>query len=336
MRGVVFLGDSKVTLKDFPDPKPGPNEVVVKVKAATICGSDLHLFRRPKVSSDMIQGHEAAGIVESMGSAVENVEVGDRVSVCHHIGIDDCDMCRSGDWFYCKNRYTWGLSVRHGSFSPLLLTHANGCFKMPEEISFVDGSIISCGGGTAYHCLVKLGVGADDIVAVFGLGPVGLSVLMFAKAMGAKVIGVEPIEERQQLSEKLGADTVLDPTKVSIVQNLKALTNGKGPMVAIDCSGNSEARSYALNCVRPFGRVAFIGMGAREMKIDGGIFSATDITLTGNHVFNVKYYDRIVNLMINRGLHLDAMTTHNYSLDEVEEAFKVFDSGKSGKVTFIP
>lgn len=103
-------------------------------------------FIDPHVQADLIQGHEAAGIVENVGDAVENIRPGERVSVYHHIGIDDCDMCRSGDWFYCNNRWTWGINVRNGSFSNLLLTHANGCFRMPDIISDIDGSILSCGG----------------------------------------------------------------------------------------------------------------------------------------------------------------------------------------------
>lgn len=336
MRGVVFLGNRRVAVKDFPDPEPGPNEALVRVKAATICGSDLHIFRRPEVRDDIVQGHEAAGIVERVGEAVENVKPGERVSVNHHIGVDNCDMCRSGDWFYCKNRWTWGLGIRNGSFGDLLLTHAKGCFRLPRELSFIDGSIISCAGGTAYQGLIKLGVAADDDVVVSGLGPVGLSAVMFAKAIGARIIGVEPIEMRRELALKLGADIVLDPTEGDVVERVKALTAGEGASVVAECSGSADAQSNALSCVRPFGRIGFIGMGARELTIDPSIFSAIDITLTGNHVFNVSLYDRIVRLMVDRGLHLEDMTTHRFSLEQAEEAFRIFDSGRSGKVAFIP
>lgn len=335
MRGVVFQGNKRLEIRDFPDPEPGLNEVVVRVKAATVCGSDLHIFRRPNVKDDVIQGHEAAGVVEEVGEAVENIRPGERVSVYHHVGIDDCEMCRRGDWYYCKNRWTWGIGVRNGSFSDLLLTHANGCFRLPEELTFIDGSIISCGGGTAYQGLIKLGVEADDDVVVSGLGPVGLSAVMFAKAVGARVIGVEPVDVRRELALNLGADVVVDPVEEKVVERIKALTNGVGASVVAECSGSTEARNNALRCVRPFGRIAFIGAGARELMIDPGIFSAADITLTGNHVFNVGLYDKMVRLMTNRKMHLEDMTTHRFSLEQAEEAFRVFDSRKAGKVAFV-
>jgi len=333
VKGVVFLGNRKVAVRDFPDPEPGPNEVVVRIKAASICGSDMGRFRGT-TSSEMVQGHEGAGVVERVGSAVENIKPGDRVSIYHHIGTDGCEMCRRGDWFYCKNRWTWGLGIRNGSFSDLLLTHANGCFKMPPELTFIDGSIVSCRGGTAYQGLVKIGVAADDDLIVTGLGPVGLSMVIFAKAMGARVIGVEPIEARRELALKLGADFVLDPVSENIVEKVKALTAGSGATAVAECSGSLEARNTALNCVNAFGRVVFIGMGRERLSLDPNLFTGYDITLTGVHVWNVKLYDRIVKLMTNRRIHLEQMTTHRFPIEHAQEALDIFDSGKSGNVVF--
>jgi len=333
LRGVLFLGNRKVTLRDFPDPDPEPNEVVVRVKAASICGSDMGRFRGP-TPSDRIQGHEGAGIVEHIGDAVENVKPGDRVSIYHHIGADGCEMCRSGDWFYCKNRWTWGLGVRDGSFSNLLLTHANGCFKMPAEMTYIDGSVISCRGGTAYQGLVKIGVQADDFLVVSGLGPVGLSTVMFAKALGARVIGVEPIDVRRELALKLGAEAAFDPVGENIVEKVKILTGGRLATAAVECSGSLEARNTALKCVGAFGRVVLLGMGPEKLTVDPNLFTGYDVTLTGVHIWNVRLYDRIVRLMTNNSLHLDQMTTHQFPIEQAQEALDIFDSGRSGNVVF--
>ncbi|MEM2094123.1 MAG: alcohol dehydrogenase catalytic domain-containing protein [Candidatus Bathyarchaeia archaeon] len=333
MRGVVFLGNRRVAVRDFPDPVPQPNEVVVRIKAASICGSDMSRFRG-NASSEMVQGHEGSGIVEQVGDSVVNVKRGDRVSIYHHIGIDGCEMCRRGDWFYCKNRWTWGLGVRNGSFCNMLLTHANGCFKMPPELSYIDGSIISCRGGTAYQGLVKIGVGVDDFLVVFGLGPLGLSVVMFAKALGARVIGVEPIRIRRELGLKLGVEEVFDPFSEDIVEKVRNLTNGRLATAVAECSGNLEARNLALRCVGSFGRVVLLGMGPGKLSLDPNLFTGYDITLTGVHVWNVRLYDQIIRLMRNKSLHFEEMTTHRFTVEQAQEALETFDSGNSGNVVF--
>jgi len=333
LRGVIFLGNRKVAVKDLPDPVPRPSEVVVRVKAASICGSDIGRFRGSG-GSEMVQGHEGSGVVERIGDAVENVKPGDRVSVYHHIGLDGCEMCRSGDWFYCKNRWTWGLGVRNGSFSNLLLTHANGCFKMPPEMTYIDGSVVSCRGGTAYQGLVKIGVGADDFLIVTGLGPLGLSVVMFARALGARVIGVEPIEIRRELGLRVGAEAVFNPLVEDVVDEVKALTGGRLATAAAECSGRLEAREVALKCVGAFGRVVLLGMGPGKMSVDPNLFTGYDVTLTGVHVWNVRLYDRIVRLMANNALHFEEVTTHQFKIEQAQEALDVFDSGRSGNVVF--
>lgn len=335
MRGVVFFGGQKVGLREFPDPKPGPSEAVVRVEASSICGSDLHLFRRSKVDPNFIQGHEAAGVVVSVGEAVTSIEPGDRVSVCHHVGCGNCEHCRRGDWFYCRDRWTWGLGIRHGSFSDLLLTHAAGCFQLPEALTYADGSIISCAGGTAYAGLTKLNLAPDDVLAVYGLGPVGLSVLMIAKAIGVPVVGIELVEERLRLAERLGADLVVDASSESPVETARAFTGGKGFSAVAECSGTPQARINALKSAAPLGRIAFIGMGTRDATIDAGLFPGIDLTLVGNHVFNVGLYDPLTRLLINRGVSLDDMVTHRYSIEDAEEAFRIMDSRACGKVTFV-
>jgi len=335
LRGVVFLGDRKVGLRDFPDPEPGPREAVVGVEASSICGSDLRIYRRPEVNPNLIQGHEAAGVVVAVGDAVTSVKPGTRVSVYHHIGCGNCEYCRSGDWFYCRERWTWGLGIRHGSFSNLLLTDAAGCFQLPEELTYLDGSIISCAGGTAYAGLNKLHLEPDDVLAVYGLGPVGLSALMIAKAIGVPVAAIELVEERLRLGERLGADLVVDAKSENPVEAIKAFTGGRGASAVAECSGSTQGRVNALASAAPLGRVAFIGMGTRNVMIDAELFPGYDLTLVGNHVFNVALYDPFVRLMLNRGVHLEEMVTHRYSVEEAEEAFRLFDSGTCGKVAFV-
>ena len=208
MKGVVFPGDRKAEVRGFPEPKPGPGEVIVRMKAAGLCGSDLHLYRQTaeqRVGNDTIPGHEPSGIVDAVGEGVQGVRVGDRVTVYHYRGCGHCKHCLAGYIQWCPERRGYGGPI-HGSDADLLLTDERNCLPLPEELSFVHGAAIACYLGTAYSAMRKLQVSGEDTVVIFGQGPVGLGGLIVAKALGGRVIAVEPIAERRALASELGQD----------------------------------------------------------------------------------------------------------------------------------
>ena len=200
MQAVVFLGEGKMELREYPDPVPGPDEVVVRMKASGMCGSDLHHLHEPKRSDDkiVIEGHEPCGIVEAIGSAVRPSEakVGDRVMVHHYDGCRTCNRCNSGWTQFCENGKTVFGGNGHGAHAPLMLVPAHTLIKLPDSLSFKAGAAISCGAGTAYGALKRVDLVGEDTVAIFGQGPVGLACTLMAKAMGARVIALDIEEER--------------------------------------------------------------------------------------------------------------------------------------------
>ena len=193
MKGVVLLGDGELAVKEFEDPKPGRGEVVVRTKAAGICGSDIHMLHSPKKRHEgrpeMIAGHEGAGIIEEIGEGVTMVEPGNRVSIYHYIGCGKCRHCLAGYRQWCRETKGMGLGV-HGADADFILTKEDNCYVMPEELSFIDGAFMACGAGTAYSALSKLRPNGTSTLAVFGLGPVGLAGVIMAKAMGAQVVAI--------------------------------------------------------------------------------------------------------------------------------------------------
>lgn len=346
MRGVVYLGDRRVAVKNFPDPEPKRNEVLVRMKAATICGSDMHVYRmtaeeikkhRPK---GCIGGHEPSGVIEEVGECVRNVEKGDRVSVFHLFGCGHCEMCRKGYPMYCT---TLGAASAvsgnvDGAMADFLLVPSWPCLKLPDELSFVDGAVLGCAGMTAYQILTKLEVTARDTVVIYGLGPLGDCAVLLAKALGARVIGVDLIEERIELGESLGLDISLNAKNEDVLRGIQKATIRKGGAdVALDFTGNAVATSNAIRSVRPLGKVGVMGVGSDMSKpvIVPGVFPSKGIWVTGARVSNMNLYFDCVNLMLDHSISFEKIVTHRFPLERAQDAFRLFDTLKTGKIAFV-
>jgi len=336
MRGIVFPGDRKVEVKDFTEPEPGPGEVVVQMKVAGLCGSDLHLYRQTaaqREGNETIPGHEPSGIVAAVGEGVNIVHVGDRVSVYHYRGCGHCRHCLAGDLMWCPERRGYGGPI-HGSDADLLLTDARNCLPLPAELSFEYGALMACAAGTAFSATRKLQVSGQDSLVIFGLGPVGLSGLLMAKARGGRVIGAEPIAERRTLALDLGADEVIDPGQVDVLAAVRELTHGEGADLAFETSGSAAGQNGAVECLRLGGKAVFVGLGAREKTLNSSQIIGRQLTLMGSFVMPIYMYWDLVDLIIERQIPLHKMITHRFSIEQAPEAFELFDGGRTGKVIF--
>ena len=342
MRGVLLPGDRQVVLTEFPDPKPGLGEVVVRMKASGICGSELHGRYRPSKEqiarsrmSDKIGGHEPCGVVEEVGVGVTNVQPGDRVMVYHIMGCGYCKYCLSGWMINCTTTWRSHGWTAHGGHADFMLTDARNCVKMPDKLSFIDGAICACAGGTAYQASKRVGISGRDTVAIFGLGPVGLCGVMIAKGMGARVIGVDIIPERLELGKKLGADVVFDGSQTDPVEEIKALTRGEGAEVAIDYSASPVARNQALDCARVWGRVAFVGEGNKTTIEPSPQMLHKQLTVHGSWVCGLWELRELGEFLADHDISLARMVTHRLSLEKTGEALALFDTGHTGKVVIV-
>jgi threonine dehydrogenase-like Zn-dependent dehydrogenase len=337
MRGVVLLGDSECCVKEFPDPVPGPGEVRVKMMATGICGSDLHLYHidkeRAEKRGDRIPGHEPCGIVDEVGHGVRKVAAGDRVVVNHYLGCGHCDECASGNVMWCRERRGYGGAI-DGSHADFVIADERNCVPMPDSISFIDGAFVACPGGTAYSSMRKLEVGAGDSVAIFGLGPVGLSGLILAKAMGGKVIGVDIIDERTELAMQLGADAVVNAQKEDPIEAIRNFTDGKGAALAFEASGSAKGRSDIVSCLRRGGKAVFVGAGSSEKVIDPGQLIGSQLTLMGSFVLPLWMTWEMLDFLNTQSVSFERTVTHRFSIEEAPEAYRIFDEGKTGKVVF--
>ena len=340
MRAVVFLGDGELELREYPDPTPGPDEVVVRMKASGMCGSDLHHLHEPRRAPDaqVIEGHEPCGVVAKVGSGVRpsEAEVGDRVMVHHYDGCRTCEYCRTGWTQYCENgRIVYGGLNGNGGHADFLTVPAHTLIRLPDELSFTTGAAISCGTGTAFAALKRLELAADETIAVFGQGPVGLSATLLAKAFGARVIAVDVEPSRLEMARSFGADHLVDARAGDPVTAIRALTrDGSGADKAIECSAIAAVRVQAVQSVRPWGAACMVGVfGSFELDTDELIHRHK--TVLGSLTFSKTQQAECAAFVAERGLDVESLFTDTFSLDEAERAYELFDQRKIGKGVFV-
>jgi threonine dehydrogenase-like Zn-dependent dehydrogenase len=348
MHGVVFTGDRELELMQFPDPTPGFGEVVLEMKASGMCGSDLKHYRRPKgvrqangipaAAGPVIAGHEPCGVVAAIGPGVDprQAQVGQRVMVHHYQGCTTCGHCRTGWQQLCQKTSVkvYGNNS-HGGHAPYMCVPANTLVPLPAELSFRAGAAISCGTGTAYGALRRMNTSGNDVIAIFGQGPVGLSATQLAAAMGARVIALDISAERLARAKAFGAAEVLNPAECDPVAAIRDLTHGEGADLTLDTSSAPSARIQAIRALKVWGTCCFVGEG-NEVTIDvSPDMLRRQATIIGSWTFSTVGQAECARFIVDRSIAVDALFTETWRLDEAEKAYRLFDQQTSGKGVFL-
>ncbi len=343
MRGVFYTGDRTVQVREVPRPEPGPGEVLVRIRAAAVCGSDLHRYRLPKEQlggfANVIAGHEPTGEVVALGPGARTVAAGDRVVVFHRRGCGTCQYCRSGEIGYCLSRRSHGGQV-HGGDADFLVTDELNCLPLPDDFSFAAGAVLACNGGTAYMGVRKLGARGGKALAVSGLGPVGLCAVLVAKAMGAWVVGIDISDGRLGLGTKLGADAVINAAAstnmaaVDVAQEVLRLTDQRGADLAIETSGNPGAQKTMLAYLAFRGTACQVGLGGRGGNINLSELVSKQATVFGSSIFSAGEYFEMLDFLRRQSVDFERVITHRFRIDQATEAFRLADSAAAGKAIF--
>lgn len=348
MHGVVFLGDRELVLQEFPDPTPGPGEVVVEIKASGMCGSDLHTYRAPKGGaaaglglggdgSAVIAGHEPCGVVVAKGSGVTDrqAQIGQRVMNFHYDGCGICSHCRQGWSQMCVEGATVYGVTGHGAHAPYMCMPAETLVPLPDELSFIEGAAVSCGAGTAYNALRRMGVRGGATVAVVGQGPVGLAATIFAGAMGARVFAVDISPERLDLARQFGAEEAINSATDDPVARVKELTHGLGVDFSLDASGAPAGRVTAVRACRAWATACFVGEG-RDVTLNvSQELLRKQLTIIGSWTFSVTGQADCARYVADNRIPLERLFTHRFGLEEAEEAYRLFDQQTIGKGVFV-
>ena len=342
MRAVVktAYAPGNIELRTVPIPQPGPREVLVRVKAAAVCGTDVHIrhwnaWAQARMNPPMVIGHEFSGEVVEIGSDVRTVRVGDRVSSESHIACNNCQICHEGNRHVCPNTKCIGV-------------HQDGCFAeyivIPEEIAFVysdpalpwEQLALMEPLGVSVHGITDVPLAAKT-VAIIGAGPLGQMGILTARLTGAaQVIVLEPNAERAALAKQLGADAVIDPIAEDPVAAVKALTGGYGPHVAVDFSGSKAGMTAAMQYLRPEGQLTCVALPDQPISVsisDFGYRGCSIRGIAGRRMF--ENWEEMRGLL-QRGLDLSPIVTHVLPLEEFEQGLDMTEQGKCGKCILIP
>ena len=321
-------------------PVAGPGEVLVKVEATSICGTDLHIYRwdewsQKRIAVPRVTGHEGAGYVVQVGPDVKGFREGDYVTFESHHTCGLCFQCRTGQAHVCREYRIFGVDV-DGCFAEYAKAPAGAVWLNPPDLP-VEHACIQDPFGNAVMSALSGEVAAQSVL-VIGCGAIGLFSIAIAKSCGAsQVIGVDLNEYRLDLARKVGATTVFNPRRDDWVAGVRDITGGSGVDVVLEMSGNAEALKAGLTVVRNAGRVSLLGIPSEPVYIDLArdvIFKGLRLDgITGRRLFDTWYKS---SSLLQRVVDVGPILTHRFSLEDYEKGFDLMDRGDCGKIILYP
>lgn len=324
-----------IWLDDIPEPRVGPNDVLIQIHATSICGTDLHIYNwdawaQKTIPVPMAVGHEYCGHIVELGSEVRGLAVGDRVSGEGHVTCGHCRNCRAGRRHLCRN--TAGVGVdRPGAFAQYLSLPAANAFRLPDTISDEIAAILDPFGNATHTALAFNLVGED--VLVTGAGPIGIMATAVARFVGARHIVVTDVNDyRLDLARQMGASRTVNVQRESLDDAMRHLSMQEGFDVGLEMSGSPAAFSEMLRTMNHGGSVAILGIPSQQSAIDWNQVIFKGLTLKG--IYGREMFETWYKMasLLQSGLELRPVITHHFAAQEFERAFQTTASGHSGKV----
>lgn len=356
MRANVFHGANDIRVEEMERPRASVGEAVIRVTLTTICGTDLHIVRGEyPVKPGLIIGHEPVGVIEELGPGVSGYEIGDRVLVGAITPCGQCRACLSGNLSQCGHSshshsagyqalggWRFGNTLNGAQAEYLLVPHAQANLaKIPEGLTDEQVVLLADIASTGFSGAEAGGVKIGDAVVVFAQGPIGLCATAGAKLMGASlVIGVDSDENRLGMARRMGADVVLNPREVNVVEEVKRLTDG-GADVTIEALGLQETFENALRCLRPGGTLSSLGVYSGKLQVPYDAFAAGigDYRIVTTLCPGGKERMRRLMSVVQSGrFDPTLLLTHSFTLDEIAEGYRIFGERLDGvmKVAIRP
>ena len=306
----------------------GPRDILLRVKATGICGSDLHQFRGEPAGNasydyPIILGHEFAGQVEAVGSQVTNVRLGDRVAVDPAIPCGHCEFCLEGNPNICPSVRFSGLAGFGGCLQEMLVRPAHTAFKLPDDMTYAQGAILEPL-GVALHAINLGGLRIADTVAVIGCGPIGLMIAQLARLSGAQDVFVtEVLDHRLRMAQKQGVSLAINARRQDPVRAILDATNGRGVDVAFEVAGALETPEQSAEICKPGGTVVVVGIcGEDRTEFRAGVTRRRGLTIKISR--RMKHvYSRTIPLVERKMVNIDTIVTHSFTLEQAPEAFHI-------------
>jgi L-iditol 2-dehydrogenase len=344
MKAVVKYGKGKglVEIREVPEPKMKEDEVLIEVKAVSVCGSDLHIYHDAHPYwPPVILGHEFSGVITEVGKEVKGWKIGDRiVSETRTGSCGICYMCQSGFPQVCEQKRPYGIGI-NGAYTKYVAGPARLLHRLPDNIPFEVGAVIEPTAICVTSILERSRLQAGESLVITGPGPIGLISLAIVKAAGAGLVGITGTSSdegiRFEKARELGADFMIVVDKENPVQKVLEMTNGLGVDILIETSGSGKAIYQAFEMVRRLGRICAIGISGKEevpIPYDRGIFKA----LRYDFCFSSSWtaWETTIGLISKGVLPIGNIITHQLPLEKWEEAFRLLENLQAAKVILIP
>lgn len=321
MKALLLSQPGKLGMAEMPVPDVADDDILVRVRACGICGSDVHGYdgSSGRRIPPLVMGHEAAGIVERVGAAVTEFSPGDRVTFDSTVYCGRCEFCRRGEVNLCDNRMVLGVSCgdyrRHGAFAEYVAVPARIACKLPDHIPFEHAAVIEAL-SVAVHAVGRKPPGTDDTVLVIGCGMIGLLVLQVLRARGAcRVIAVDVDAARRRMAERAGAGSTLDGNNPQLIESIRSLTAGRGADVALEAVGRTETVQAAIRGVRKGGTVVVIGNLSTRVELPLQELVTREISLLGSCASSGEY-PACVDLMASGAVDVAPLISATAPLDQ--------------------
>lgn len=333
MKVIKAFGYHDLRVIDVPIPSIKSDEILVKVKACGICGSDKWCWET-KEPSEHIAGHEVSGEVIEVGKDVRAIKKGDAVAINNVRGCGICEACLNGNYISCQNML---IHMSHG-FSEYVAVPERNCLILDKRLSYEEGALIFDNWGTPYHAVEKAEIKKGDCVVICGCGPIGIAAVRLSKLKEAKVIAIDPIAFRRDFALSMGADFVFEPSSSILKETVKNLANGKGASVFIECSGKEQSYHLAFDILKKEGNLIALGEGVHlTVDLSENIIHK-QINLIGSFYSNMQHGKEVQKLMLDELIDPIKLVTHRFGFEELPEKFgKIFNNSDSIlKTIFIP
>lgn len=327
MKALRVLEPEQLVLEDLPmQTAPADHEVVIKICAAGICGSDIHILhgQNPFATFPRTLGHEVAGIIHSVGKNVTNLQEGDHVVVDNVISCGQCYACRHGRHNVCKDLKALGVHV-DGGFVEYFKISAKNVYKISPQIP-LNHAALAEPYSIAFQCAERGRLVADDTVLICGAGPIGLLILEVCKLVGAKVAIMDTVDSRLELAKSFGADLLLNPKSCDVTQEIMTFTEGEGCSLIFEATGNVHVFE---DCISRYpsqaGRVVVVGFPAVPAAVKPSDIMKRELDILGSRVNNYKFPE-VIKCMEKGILHPERIISHVFPIEDAKEAFEVFST----------
>lgn len=328
--------ETGIWMQDVAVPTVGPNDVLIKIKKTAICGTDIHIYNwdewaQEHIKVPLVAGHEFVGEVVEIGKEVHTYfKIGDRVSGEGHIACGHCRNCRSGKEHICRKNVSVGVT-RNGAFAEYLSIPASNAYPIPETIPDSQAAILDPF-GNATHTTLSFNLVGEDVL-ITGAGPVGMMAAAIAKHVGARFVVITDVNEyRLKLAEKMGATLAVNPNKMNLQQVMDKLNMKEGFDVGLEMSGNARAFNDMITYMNHGGKIALLGFLPHNTGIDWSQVILKGLQIKG--IYGREMYDTWYKMitMLESGLNIAPVITHEFSVNDYQKAFETMRSGESGKV----